>query len=57
MSGRNKLKGSNIYISDDLTKEELLTRHEVVIYYKSLKAEGKQVLVVGSSLKIDGKLR
>lgn len=57
MENRGRLKGTGIYVSDDLTKEELKTLNEIVKYYKWFRSEGKQVSIRGTRLKVDGELR
>lgn len=56
MFNRNKLTGTNIFISDDLSKDEMVVRRELLLYQKKFKEVGKHSSLIGTRLKVDGQL-
>lgn len=48
-----KLKGSNIYISNDLTTKERTLRKLLLPYYRQAKSAGKQAKLLNSHILID----
>lgn len=55
MDNKRNLKGSNIYINNDMNAEDRKEAQEARYIFKWLKAEGRDVSIRGSKLILDGK--
>lgn len=54
MKAKNKLKGKNIYIEDDMTKEERMVQYELRKSARNIRKTGKEVKIGFQKLIIDG---
>ena len=57
MKNKNKLKGTQTYIDDDLTKEELEIQKQIREIARKEKQKGSQVRIGYKKICIDGKWR
>ena len=56
LRGKNKLKGTEIYISEDFPKEVLDQRRELVKYMKAARERGQNANLAYNKLKVDGSI-
>lgn len=56
MSGRGKLKGTDIYIENDLCKEDEEKKKALIPVMLNFRSSGKHAVIKGSTLYVDGKI-